>query len=110
LGPSHQIDVALARDEVATVRLRTRRDDHRWSQGHLSHYLEGELNTRARRRLERHAADCADCSRGLRALKTLLRLLARIDEGDQLRAPERIFDRVRSDAAASRARDPRGGE
>jgi hypothetical protein len=92
------------------VRLRTGRDDHSWSQGHLSHYLEDDLNSRARRRLERHASDCPDCSRGLRAMKTLLGLLSRIDRQDQLRAPDSVFDRVQNDAGAWRARDPRRGE
>jgi hypothetical protein len=109
-GQDLQLDVPSARDEATTVRLRTGRDDHSWSQGHLSHYLEGDLNSRARHRLERHAADCPDCSRGLRAMKTLLRLLAGIDRQDQLRAPDSIFDRVQSDAVAWRARNPRRGE
>jgi hypothetical protein len=44
-GPDLQFDVPLARDEATTVRLRTSRDDHSWSQGHLSHYLEDDLNS-----------------------------------------------------------------
>jgi hypothetical protein len=87
---------------VTTLRLRAARNDHRWAQRHLSHYFEGDLKARARRRLERHAADCADCSRSLRAMKGLLRLLAGLAERDQVRAPDSIFDRVRNDATASR--------
>jgi hypothetical protein len=95
---------------VTTVRLRAARDDHRWSQRHLSHYFESDLKARARRRLERHAADCADCSRALRAMKGLLRLLPGLDRHDQVRAPDSIFDRVRNDATTSRAApDPGGG-
>ena len=87
------------------MRLRAARNDHRWSQRHLSHYFEGDLKDRARRRLERHAADCADCSRSLRAMKGLLRLLAGLDGHDQVRAPDSIFDRIRNDATPSR-REP----
>ncbi len=46
-----------------------RTGDHDWSQRHLSHYIEGELRPRARRRLDRHAHDCADCGRGIRAMR-----------------------------------------
>ena len=45
-----------------------RADDHQWSQQHLSHYVEGDLRPRARRRLDRHARDCVDCGRGIRAI------------------------------------------
>ena len=47
-------------------------DDHQWSQRHLSHDVEGDLNHRARRRLDRHARDCAACGPGLRALRALV--------------------------------------
>jgi anti-sigma factor RsiW len=73
-------------------------DDHQWSQRHLSHYVEGDLSARARRRLDGHARDCVDCERGLRAMRALVaavqgRALAGV------RAPATIFDRVRPAAA-----------
>jgi anti-sigma factor RsiW len=80
------------------VRLFAREDDHGWAQRHLSHYVDGDLRRRARRRIERHAADCPDCSRGIRAMKALLRVITRIDARDEIRAPDGIFDRVRADA------------
>ena len=49
-----------------------RTDDHQWSQRHLSHYLEGDLRPRARRRLDRHARGCVDCGRGIRAMRALV--------------------------------------
>ena len=49
-----------------------RTGDHDWSQRHLSHYIEGELRPRARRRLDRHARGCADCGRGIRAMRALV--------------------------------------
>jgi Putative zinc-finger len=80
------------------MRLRKRRDDHAWSQEHLSHYVEGDMSWRSRRRLELHAKDCPDCSLGIRALRALLRLLGGSPERLEARAPEAIFDRVRADA------------
>jgi Putative zinc-finger len=81
------------------MRLRKRRDDHAWSQEHLSHYVEGDMSWRGRRRLELHAEECPDCSLGIRALRALLRLLNRFSEGAATPAPAGIFDRVRADVA-----------
>ena len=88
------------------MRLRKRRDDHAWSQEHLSHYLEGDMSSRSRRRLELHAKECPDCSLGIRALRALLRLLGNTSEGAEARAPAGIFDRVRADGARA-ATNPR---
>jgi anti-sigma factor RsiW len=91
------------------MRLR-RRDDHTWSQQHLSHYVEGDLSWRARRRLELHAEECPDCSLGIRALRALVRLLhGSIDRSDAP-LPAGIFDRVRADAARSDANGEEGEE
>jgi len=73
--------------------------DHQWSQRHLSHYVEGDLSSRARRRLDRHARDCADCGRGLRAMRALVRAVHGLDALAGARAPATIFDRVRSAGA-----------
>ena len=81
------------------MRLRKRRDDHAWSQEHLSHYVEGDMTWRSRRRLELHAKECPDCSLGMRALRALLRLLNGSSERAEAPAPAGIFDRVRADAA-----------
>ena len=82
------------------MRLRRRSNDHVWSQQHLSHYVEGDMSWRARRRLELHAEECPDCSLGIRALRALLRLLhASVEVSDTARAPAGMFDRVRADAA-----------
>ena len=70
-------------------------DDHRWSQQHLSHYVEGDLRPRARRRLSRHALDCVDCGRGIRAMRALVYTVQGLDGLAGVRAPASIFDRVR---------------
>jgi hypothetical protein len=85
------------------MRLRKRRDDHVWSQEHLSHYVEGDMSWRTRRRLELHAKECPDCSLGIRALRALLRLLDGASERTEVRAPAGIFERVRADAARAEA-------
>jgi Putative zinc-finger len=71
---------------------------HQWSQQHLSHYAEGDLTARARRRLDLHALDCVDCERGLRAVRALRRVLA-ADGSSGVRAPAGILDRARAAAA-----------
>jgi hypothetical protein len=76
-----------------------RADDHQWSQRHLSHYIEGDLGRRARRRLGHHAADCADCGQGIRAMRALVHMIQGLDGVGGVRAPAGIFDRVRAGGA-----------
>jgi anti-sigma factor RsiW len=78
----------------------SRSDDHQWSQQHLSHYVEGELGPRARRRLDRHALGCVECGRGLRAMRALVHAVQGLDGPAGVRAPTTIFDRVRLAAAS----------
>ena len=70
-------------------------DDHQWSQRHLSHYVEGDLRPRDRRRLDRHARDCADCGRGIRAMRALVYEIQGLDGRAGVHAPATVFDRVR---------------
>ena len=84
------------------MRLRKRRDDHAWSQEHLSHYVEGDMSWRTRRRLELHAKECPECSLGIRALRSLVRLLGGASKRTEARAPAGIFDRVHADAARAK--------
>jgi anti-sigma factor RsiW len=72
-----------------------RTGDHEWSQRHLSHYVEGDLRPRARRRLDRHARACADCGRGIRAMRALVYAVQGLDGLAGARAPATIFDRIR---------------
>jgi hypothetical protein len=72
-----------------------RADDHEWSQRHLSHYVEGDLRPRARRRLDRHARGCVDCGRGIRAMRALVYAVQGFDGLPGIRPPATIFDRVR---------------
>jgi hypothetical protein len=55
--------------------------DHRWSERHMSDYIDGELAPRQQRRLEAHARLCPDCGPLRRSLTVLiweLRELGRI--------------------------------
>jgi hypothetical protein len=57
------------------------RRDHRWSDRHMSDYIDGELAPRQQRRLEAHARLCPDCGRLRRSLTVLvweLRELGRV--------------------------------
>jgi anti-sigma factor RsiW len=72
-----------------------RKDDHQWSQQHLSHYVEGDLRPRARHRLDRHARECLDCGRGIRAMRALVHAVQGLDGLAGVRAPATIFDQVR---------------
>ncbi|HEY2304615.1 MAG TPA: zf-HC2 domain-containing protein [Streptosporangiaceae bacterium] len=80
-----------------------RTSDHEWSQRHLSHYVEGELRPRARRRLDRHARGCTDCGRGIRAMRALVYAVQGLDGLAGVRAPAAIFDRVRLAGASGSA-------
>jgi hypothetical protein len=77
-----------------------RRDDHRWSQRHLSHYVAGDLRLHARRRLDRHARDCVDCGRGVRAMHSLVYATQGLGGLAGVSAPATIFDRVRAAGSA----------
>jgi anti-sigma factor RsiW len=80
--------------------------DHQWSQQHLSHFVEGDLRPRARRRLARHARGCTECGRGVRALRALVYNIQGLNGRPGLRAPQTIFDRVRPAAGASGLSSP----
>jgi anti-sigma factor RsiW len=49
--------------------------DHRWAPGHMSAYVDGDLASRARARLDRHIKECAECRRLLHGLRRMLGVL-----------------------------------
>lgn len=94
----------MSHDDRHPSRLRLRRlllrgARHEWSQQHLSHYVDGDLNWLARWRFELHAEECPECSLGIRALRSLVRLMHGAANRRSEPAPASIFDRVRADAA-----------
>jgi anti-sigma factor RsiW len=46
--------------------------DHMWTRKHLSEYLDEELDTRERERVERHVHMCPSCHRLLATLRKTL--------------------------------------
>ncbi len=52
--------------------------DHRWTPGHLSAYVDGDLGSGRRLRLERHVRECEQCRRILAALRETLNALHRM--------------------------------
>lgn len=72
-----------------------RRDDHAWSQLHLSHALEGDLSRAKRRRFDGHLAHCPQCRRGLQALEALLHALSRQRDAPTPAVPDDVYIRLR---------------
>lgn len=52
--------------------------DHRWAPDHMSAFLDGELPSRGRLRMERHAGECVECRRVLDGLRAMLDALHRL--------------------------------
>ena len=46
--------------------------DHRWTPRHMSAYIDGDLGSRRRARLERHTGECAECRGVLHSLRRML--------------------------------------
>lgn len=70
-------------------------DDHRWTQRHISQYVEGELSPRGRRRFHRHAQGCTECTRAVRAMRALVYAMQGLGGPAGVRAPATMFSRVR---------------
>src|SRR4051794_31312078 len=50
--------------------------DHRWSQAHMSEYVDAELAARDRDRIEHHTRECSDCRELLTSLQQMTSALA----------------------------------
>ena len=50
--------------------------DHRWSQAHMSEYVDADLTARDRERIERHTRDCSACGDLLASLQEMVSALA----------------------------------
>lgn len=74
---------------ILTRRLRFRRD-HRWTPKHLSAYVDDELVTGARARLQRHVAECPECRGVLRSLERMLVRLGQMPSPAVSEAPDLV--------------------
>jgi anti-sigma factor RsiW len=52
--------------------------DHEWAPDHMSEYLDGELATSERGRMEHHLGECRDCRRLLAGLRAIVDGLHRL--------------------------------
>jgi anti-sigma factor RsiW len=65
------------------------RVDHHWAPTRMSDYLDAELSSGRRRRMERHVGECEECRRLLAGLRATLEVL------HGLRAPSGGVDAAR---------------
>jgi anti-sigma factor RsiW len=75
--------------------------EHLWTPGHMSAYLDGELGSRGRLRLERHVGECEECRQMLAGLREMLDALHRLPAPLGAGEPNRLAAAVRL-----RLRDP----
>jgi anti-sigma factor RsiW len=80
------------------ARLRFTRD-HRWSQRHMSAYIDAEMTTASIRRIERHTRDCRECRALLASVQTMISELARLSPPGERVAPA-VVAQVRQRLAA----------
>ena len=68
-------------------RLRFARD-HRWTPRHASEYLDGDLDSEGRMRVDRHTSECPECDALLKALRSMILVLGgmRGDAGQAMAA------------------------
>ena len=78
--------------------------DHRWAPDHMSAYLDEELASRSRARLERHTGECAECRGVLHSLRRMLGRLHGLPRASAKREAPGIAAAVRA-----RLREPHGG-
>jgi anti-sigma factor RsiW len=69
--------------------------DHRWAAGQMSAYLDGDLGTHGRTRVERHTGRCPKCRRLLQALRETIGLV-RAQAPAREPAPARLVAAVRA--------------
>ncbi len=72
------------------------RRDHRWAPGHMSGYLDGELASNGRMRMERHVGECDECRRLLAGLRGMLDALHRLPASSDGSDATRIAASVRA--------------
>ena len=69
--------------------------DHRWTPGQMSAYVDGELGSSRRLRLERHVSECEECRLILAGLRETLDALHRLPAPSGDSEPKRIAAAVR---------------
>jgi anti-sigma factor RsiW len=80
-------------------RLRFTRD-HRWSQRHMSEYIDDEMGADESGRLERHTRDCLECRSLLASLQGLVATLAGLADRRTEPVADAVLERVHARLAA----------
>jgi hypothetical protein len=92
---------------IGLVRHTLDKRDHRWSQRHMSDYVDGRLTSRQRRRLEAHARICPDCGRLRRSLTVLVSELRQLGRARPTwTVVTAVIERLRSEALSSDSGGP----
>ena len=79
--------------------------EHRWTPGRMSAYVDGELGSGRRRRLERHVGECEECRLMLAGLREMLDALHRLPAPTGDSEPNRLAAAVRLRLREPPARD-----
>ena len=85
---------------MGPLRMARFRREHRWTQRHLSEYLDGELDGRGRERVERHVGLCPECRRVLVTLRRMLAGLMGLREDEPSDIADGVIGRLRSEGEA----------
>lgn len=84
------------------------RRDHRWAPQRMSDYLDGELATRDRRRVERHTQECEECRGILRGLQRMVGKLRDVAAPAGRPDPRDLAARVKERIATDRPKGASG--
>lgn len=71
--------------------------EHRWTQRHLSEYVDGELASGERHRIEHHVGRCPECRRVLDTLKRTLAGLMGLREDQDSGIADSVIGRLRAE-------------
>jgi anti-sigma factor RsiW len=71
--------------------------DHRWTQRHLSDYIDGDLDPRERDRVERHVGMCPQCRRLLETLKRTVAGLMGLRDAPTGDVADGVIERLRAE-------------
>jgi anti-sigma factor RsiW len=69
--------------------------EHRWTQDHLSDYLDGDLGANERQRVEKHVHWCPECRRVLESLRRTLKGLMELRATSAESIAPSVIDRLR---------------
>lgn len=69
--------------------------EHRWTHAHLSDYLDDEIESADKRRVEEHASICPQCRRVLATLRHTLARLGELRTEPSIDVVESVIGRLR---------------